>query len=102
MIQNLCSEEIEVLLAIFPLETWSEFTIKAHKDNVSQLLGTTNKGATMRKVSAGDAAEICVSLGRLVNCLSPEIRERPSRQKSGSRLPSYRELWTWVSQLRSL
>lgn len=56
----------------------------------------------MRKVSFGDAAEICVSLGRLVNCLSPEIRERPSRQKSGSRLPSYRELWTWVSQLRSL
>lgn len=100
MIQNLCSEEIEVLLAIFPLETWSEFTIKVPKDNVSQL-GTTNKEAAMRKVSAGDAAEICVSLGRLVNSLSPEVREGPSRQKSGSRFPSYRELRTWVSQLGS-
>lgn len=101
MIQNLCSEEIEVLLAIFALETWSEFTIKAPKDNVSQLLGTTDKETAMRKVSAGDAAEICVSLGRLLNGLSPEVREGPSRQKSGSRFPSYRELWTWVSQLGS-
>lgn len=52
MIQNLCSEEIEVLLAIFPLETWSEFTIKAPKDNVSQL-GTTNKEAAMRSLCRG-------------------------------------------------
>lgn len=54
MIQNLCLEEIEVLLAIFPLETWSELTLKAHKDNVSQLLGTTNKEAeTMGNVCRG-------------------------------------------------
>lgn len=85
MIQNLCSEEIEALLAIFPLETCSELTIKAHKDNVSQLLRTTNKGAEpMRKVSAGDAAKIWVSLGRLLIACHLRSGRVPASKSQGA------------------
>lgn len=68
MIQNLCLWEIEVFLGIFPLETRSELTIKAHKDNVSQLLGTADKEAEpMRRLCKGGS---CVSLGRLLTAIT--------------------------------
>lgn len=52
---------------IFPLEGWSELTVRADKDNVSQQLRTTNKKAEpMKKVSEGDAAKKCVFLRKLL------------------------------------
>lgn len=66
-IQNLRSEEIDVLPGIFPLERWSELTVRADKDNVTQQLRTTNKKAEpMKKVCEGDVAKKCVFLRKLL------------------------------------
>lgn len=71
-IQNLHSEETDVLPGIFLLARWSEHTVRADKDNVSQQLRTTNKTAEpMRKVSEGDTAKNLRLPKEAVNSLSP-------------------------------
>lgn len=60
-----------------PLVRWSEHTVRADKDNVSQQLRTTNKTAEpMRKVSEGDTAKDLRLPKEAVNSLSPGAQGR--------------------------
>ena len=93
----------DVLPGIFPLERWSEFTVRADKSNVSQQLRTTNKNAELiRKVSESDAAENVSLPGDSTNSLSPEAQSRdpPARDtlQTGFTSTGSPELWAWVFQ----
>lgn len=56
--QHLHSEDTDVLPSIFPLERWSERTVRADKGNGSQQLRTTRKTAEpVREIFEGDTAK---------------------------------------------
>lgn len=100
-IRNLFSEEIDVVPHIFPPERWSELTVGAGKNNVSQQLTTTKKAAEpRRKVLEGDTAKNLWLPKEAVNRLSPgaQGREPPAKGKlsDGSRGPAPQEPRVWV------